>query len=62
MKIHVKCFLGLCLKGQNALCTECGTHPPGRALPTKTLKTSQQAKFNIGKPKKSDYIEPTIKP
>ena len=29
-------FLGLGLKGQNALCTDCGTHPPGRALPTKT--------------------------
>ena len=26
--------------------------PVGKALPTKTYRTSQQAKFHIGKPKK----------
>ena len=34
--------------------------PEGKAIPTKTYKTSQQAKFHIGKPKKSAR-KPTIK-
>ena len=34
--------------------------PKGKAIPTKNYKTSQQAEFHIGKPKKST-IKPTVK-
>ena len=54
-------FLGLSLKGKNALCTECGTHLKARRNPLKTYKTSQKTTFHIGKPKKNSATKPTIK-
>ena len=32
----------------------------GKAIPTKTYKTSQQAKFHIVKPKQNSATKPTI--
>ena len=35
--------------------------PGGKAIPTKTYKTSQQVKFHIGNAKKNSATKPTIK-